>query len=306
MVSILLWNIVPLYVIIALGYIAGRKLSVQLEGTANLAIFILTPVVVFGAITKTDFRAEYLLLPVLVFAVGAICALCAHFFAKKRFDDVTSNLLGMGCGTGNTGYFGLPVMLSLFGDALSGIYLLMNFGVVFFENTLGYYLGARGHVDAKTALKKVIRLPAVHATWLGVVFSMMDVQETRPMILFYSYWEYFKGAWIVIGMMLIGIALSKVKGFRINPELLGWFFGFKFIVWPLLMLGVVTLDRTALHLFDDRIYILMMLISSVPLASNVVAFAAHLNLRPSEAATAVLLSTIFALGFIPFVLGFFL
>lgn len=306
MTTVLLWNIFPLYIIIALGYIAGRKLSVHLEGTANLAIFILTPVVIFGAITKTDFRAEYLLLPVLIFAVGAFCALCAHYFAKKRFSDVTPNLLGMGCGTGNTGYFGLPVMLSIFGDALSGIYLLMNFGIIVFENTLGYYLGARGHVDAKTALKKVARLPAVHATWLGILVSMFDIQETRPMFLFYTYWEYFKGAWIVIGMMLIGIALSKVKGFRINPELLGWFFGFKFIVWPLVMFGVVTLDKSLLHLFDTRIHILMMLISSVPLASNIVAFAAHLNLRPSEAATAVLLSTIFALGFIPFVLSFFL
>ncbi len=303
MFSVLLFNIFPLYIIIALGFIAGKKLSVQLEGTANLAIFILTPVVIFGALTKTRFETEYLLLPIIIFTAGSLCALTAYFLAKKRYKDVTPNLLGMACGTGNTGYFGLPVMLSLFGDALAGVYLLMNFGIILFENTLGYFLGARGHVDTKTALKKIIRLPALHATWLGILISLFEVQETRLMTIFYIYWQYFYGAWIVIGMMLIGIALSKVQKFRINPELLGWFFGFKFLVWPLVMLAIVTIDKSALHLFDERIHILMMLISSVPLASNVVAFAAHLNLRPSEAATAVLLSTIFALFFIPLVIG---
>ena len=306
MVLTLLYNIFPLYIIIALGFIAGKKLPVSLESTASLAIFVLTPVVLFGAITKTDFQAQYLALPFIVLGMGCLIGFTAYKLAKKRFDDVTPNLLGMGCGTGNTGYFGLPVLLAIFGESLAGVYLLMNFGIVLFENTLGYFLGARGHAEPKDALKKVMRLPAVHATWLGILFSLMQVNDTRPMIIFYIYWEYFYGAWIVIGMMLIGIALSKVKGFRVNPELLGWFFGFKFVVWPLAMFALISLDRSLLGLFDETTHALFMLLSAAPLASNIVAFAAHLNLRPSEAAAAVLLSTIFALFFIPFLMGYFM
>lgn len=302
----LLYNIFPLYVIIALGYIAGKKLPISLESTASLAIFVLTPVVLFGAIAKTTFEAQYLALPLVVLAVCCLIALTAYKLAQKRFKDVTPNLLGMASGTGNTGYFGLPVLLALFGEGLAGIYLLMNFGIILFENTLGYFLGARGHATAKDALKKVIRLPALHATWLGIIFSLLQVNDTRPMIIFFIYWEYFYGAWIVIGMMLIGIALSKVKGIRVNPELLGWFFAFKFLVWPLAMFALISLDRSLLGWFDETTHALFMLLSAAPLASNIVAFAAHLNLRPSEAAAAVLLSTIFALFFIPFLMGYFL
>jgi predicted permease len=42
----------------------------------------------------------------------------------------------------------------------------------------------------------------------------------------------------------------------------------------------------------------------VPLAGNTVTFAAQLKLRPGEAATVVLESTVFAVAYIPFVFWF--
>lgn len=306
MVETLIYNIAPLYFIIALGYIAGKKLALHLETVAGLAIYVMTPVVIFGAIAKMQFEERYLLLPVIVYLIGTISALLAYKLSKKRFDDITPNLLGMGCATGNTGYFGLPVVLSIFGQGMSGVYLLMNVGIILIENTLSFFIGARGHAPPKEALMKVLRLPAIHAIWLGLLVNLAHLADTRPMIVFNVYWQYFYGGWIVIGMMIIGIALSKVKGFRVNPELLGWFFGFKFLVWPALAYGLVTLDSHTLGLFDPTIHVLLMLMSAVPLAGNIVAYAAHLNLRPSEAATAVLASTIFALFYVPFIMGFFL
>jgi len=46
---------------------------------------------------------------------------------------------------------------------------------------------------------------------------------------------------------------------------------------------------------------LMLILSIVPPAANIAAFAAQLNVQPEKAATTVLLCTIFALFYIPFI-----
>jgi predicted permease len=52
-------------------------------------------------------------------------------------------------------------------------------------------------------------------------------------------------------------------------------------------------------MFTIDIYHLIVLITIVPSAANVVAFSAQLNVQPEKAATTVLSGTIFALIYIP-------
>ncbi|MBI4031487.1 MAG: hypothetical protein HY370_07390 [Proteobacteria bacterium] len=296
MIDVLLPTLIPLYVIIAFGYIGGRYLDVHLHSMAIVSMYFISPVVNFGAIWRLEFSPAYLLLPVMVYFVAAGMAFLSYYLARLRWKDDMANLCGMALGGANTGYFGLPIILALFGPDSAGIYLLATFAMTLSENTVCYYIGARGGASVQDSVKKVLGLPAFHAIWAALALNFLDVDPPKA---FLTYWQYFAGSWVVIGMMLIGVALAGVKSFRINWPLIGFTFFMKFIIWPLAMGGIIALDVCALHLFTHEIHIMLLIAGVVPLMANTVAFAARLGVRPGEAATAVLLSTLFALFYIP-------
>ena len=299
MTTLLLENLLPLYILIGLGYIAGRWLDVNLHSLATVAIYILSPVVVFGAILKIDLAPSYLLLPVIIYTIAAGIAFAAYKISHRQLKTNIANLIGMASGTGNTGYYGLPIVLALFGPDAAGVYLLMNLAIILNELTVCYYIGARGHHTMQDSLKKVVRLPALHAAWLALLCNILNVHMPE---VFDTYWHHFTGAWVVIGMMLIGVGLAKIDTLRPNKALLGWLFGFRFIAWPLLSAGFVALDRAVFKLYGQDIHTMIILMGLVPLAANTVAFAGTLKLPAGEAAMAVLLSTLFALFYLPLML----
>jgi predicted permease len=295
-IGILIANILPLYILIALGYIAGRWLDVNLPSMATIAIYIIAPIVNFGAMAKLEFTPGYISLPVVFFIVSALIGMATYKIATAIWKNNNANLIAMSSVTGNTGYFGLPLVLALFGPQWVGVYMLMNLGVLLNEIGLGYYFGARGHADVKGALMKVIKLPVIHAIWLGLVFNMLDFPLPD---VFTRYWTFATGAWVFIGMMLIGVALSKQPRLELDGRLMRWMFASKFIVWPLIGAGIIAGDHFIFHIFDPVIYSLVAIFTSVPLAGNLVAFAANLNLHPERTAGAVLVSTVLALGTVP-------
>jgi len=202
----------------------------------------------------------------------------------------------MGSVTGNTMYFGLPVILALLGPEWVGVYALLNLGTFLNEVGLGYFFGARGQATIKGAIIKVLRLPVVHAIWLGLLYNLSGLPLPES---FMRYWDYSIGAWVIIGMMIIGVALSKQSRLEVDWKLLASMFTPKFILWPLFGFWVIIIDSLYFGAFSREVHLMLVIMTSVPLAGNLVAYAATLNLHPERAAAAVLISTVFALFTVP-------
>jgi predicted permease len=100
-------------------------------------------------------------------------------------------------------------------------------------------------------------------------------------------------------MMLIGLGIGTSKKLQFDIKFTAITFFAKFAVWPFLILLIILLDKSFLHIYNLQIYKVMLLLSIVPLAANAVAFSTVLKLHPEKAALAVLLSTLFALFYIP-------
>ncbi len=295
----LLTNLIPLYVLIGLGWFAGRFFEVDRNTLANLAIFIMLPIVVFGFVLKLDFEPSYFLLPIVIYAVQASIGLFFLWLARKIYDGAEANILAMAASMGNTGYFGLPLALLLFTPEQIAIYIFAMMGGSVYEATIGYYIAARGRFDVRTSLIKLAKFPTLYAIALAFVIRGLGIEMP---VQFDLYWGYFKGAYVLIGMMIIGAALAKVSKLEIGPRFLSLTFLGKFIIWPGLVFGWVMLDKAFLHMFNQDIYNLMLVMAIVPPAANIAAFASQLNLIPEKAATTIMLSTLFALFYIPFVL----
>lgn len=295
----LLSAILPLYVLIALGFVAGRFFEADRATLANLAIFIFMPVVVFGFVADLEFRASYIALPFIVYAVNALIGLSMLKIGRKIYHGPEANILAMAASMGNTGYFGLPLVFALFDHQHAALYIFAMLGGAVYEATIGYYIAARGRFDVKTSLLKLAKFPGLYAMALAFAFKAAEIQLGET---FHTYWGYFKGAYVLSGMMLIGVALSRVKKFVIGPRFLTLAFTGKFVLWPGLIGLWIALDKAALHMFTPDIYSLMLVMAVVPPAANIVAFATQLDLVPEKAATTILIGTLVALVYIPAIL----
>lgn len=299
----LILKIIPLYILISLGFIAGKYLKANKETIARLLIYIIAPAVIFNSVFTTPIAANVLSLPILFFVLCCLMCLAAYAISKHFWSDATKNILAFTAGSGNTGYFGLPVAIALFGTDVAGLVVISTLGFILYENSLGFFIAARGHHSAKESIVRLTKLPAIYAFALALLLNLSGVKLGQ---IYTDFASLFRGAYTVLGMMLIGLGLSSVKSFKFDFKFVGVAFVAKFIVWPMIIFSVIALDKSFFGFFTEQIHKVMMLMSIVPLAANTVAYATELNVHPEKASFAVFLSTIVALFYIPLVSVLFL
>ncbi len=285
-----------LFGIIVLGYFAGRFLEIEAKPLARLLIYIFGPIVFFDAILKAQLRPQELLLPFMF--LGMCSLLCFSFFkiGASFYREPTKNILAFTAGSANTGYFGIPAIIFILGEPYLGKAILAIFGYNLFENSVGYYITARGHFSHKEAFLKVIRLPSLHAFFMAVILNFMGWK--LPSLL-QPIADGAKGAYSLLGLMIVGIGASKITKAHIDWVFVGLTFVAKFICFPILIFTMIYVDKNVTHLFDADIYKILKLLSVVPLAANGVAVATELKANPEKVSLAILLSTLFALFYIP-------
>jgi len=298
---VILSKIFPLYLLIVLGFIAGKILKVKRESIAPLLIYLISPVVVLNAILSTELTVQVLSLPFIFWMVSClICLMALRVGGLALEQGPQKNIMAFACGSGNTGYFGLPVALFLFGEASVATVIIAGFGMVLFENTLGFFITARGHHTAQESLMRVLKLPTLYAFSLGIILNFLGVRMQKP-------WTdlalNFRGAYAILGMMMIGLGVATLKTFQINMRFSAISFCFKFMVGPILIYSLILLDQSFFHIFSENIHAIAMLMAIVPLPANAVAVATELNTEPETVGMTVLLSTLFGLAYIPLVVA---
>jgi len=297
----------PLYSLVLIGFILGRALAIDAASVAKILIYFITPAVIWSATATQGLTWSWIALPVGFFAICVTVCLLALIAGRKIWGrDSLANLAAFASGNGNSGYFGLPVSLALVGDRALGPAVICSFGFILYENTLGYFVTARGHHSIGDSLRKVARLPAVYAFVIGCACHAVGWPGHRfPAI--DELMRNVRGTYSVLGMMMIGLAAAGVSGkaFRqaFDVRFNAFCLAFKFIAWPVIGRIWVLLDRTVFNLFDEPTREVIVILSAIPMAANTVAIAAALNLHPEKAAIAVLVSTIVVLGVLPIALA---
>tara|TARA_Y100000768_G_scaffold281443_1_gene216349 strand:+ start:4916 stop:5836 length:921 start_codon:yes stop_codon:yes gene_type:complete len=297
----ILYKILPLYIFVLIGFISGKYLEIDAKDIGKLIIFIIAPFVIFEAITHSSLSLSTFILPIIAFFICSFVAFLFYTYGMYKYGDARANVLSIVSAEGNTGYFGIPIALLLFDQKIFGVYILGTVGVTLFENTVVYYLTARGRYSVKDSLNRLKKLPALYAFILAVIFLNYDMKLPNIMNNFVVSMQ---GAYVVLGMMLIGFGISKIKNFSFDYNFIALSFLGKFIIWPIVMLILVFLDFYVFHIYNTEIYRAFILLSIVPIAANTVIFATALDVHPEKVSSAVLFSTIFGLIYVPVIIVF--
>ncbi len=292
----LVLKLLPLLLLVGLGFVATRRLAVSPESIAKLLIYILTPVVGFTSIIRLEFTPSLLLLPVLVFLTSCAMTFVSYQAGGLFFEDSRRNIAAYSSSTGNTGYFGIPLVSAVLGEPAVGILLLAVMGINVYELTVGFYITARGSLTVRDAFLRTLKIPFIYAATLAVILQLLHVPAPQFIT---DLSTKFIGAYSVLGMMLVGMGMSGVRGMGLDLKFTAFLFFFRFVVWPIVFVAIVLWDRASLQLLPEQAHAVLLLLSVVPLAANSVALATELKVQPAKMAYAVLLSTVFAIFYIP-------
>ncbi len=176
--------VLPAFLIAALGYWAGIKLSLDRQTLSRICLHILVPALAFySLVTSTvDFAvAGRLVLAALLFPFVEM-ALFLPLFKLLKWDQNRSRAMLLASIFTNAGNYGLPVCLFAFGQ--EG----MDLGVVFMVSqtllmySLGVFIAASSQMTPGTALKQVAKMPAVYAALGGVAVRLSGIQTPTLII----------------------------------------------------------------------------------------------------------------------------
>ncbi|KAB7886024.1 AEC family transporter [Poseidonibacter ostreae] len=297
---ILLSKISPLYLNIILGYILTKYLKVRRDYVAFILIYILGPVVIFFATLSININFQLLFLPLFVFIFGSSIAFFILYKYKNEWKDASINTLAFTCGTGNTGYFGIPLAMILLSPENANMFIFATLASLLYENTTGFYVTAKGSFTARQSIIKIIKLPLLYAFIAGLTLNVIGVDIPSFVV---PYFEVIKWVFGILGMMMLGMGM---KGFNLEEDMdkkyikIAYFF--KFIFWPASILLIIFMDKSFFGLLNQDIYDVLFLFSIVPLAGNTITLAVLLNAKPQKASFTVLLSNLISIIYIPIML----
>lgn len=296
-------KIFPLYINVLLGFISSRFLNVRKDSIAAILIYIIGPVVFFTASYRVSIDRSIIFTPLIILFLGFILSVATYIIGGKYFKDSTLNILSFSAGTGNTGYFGIPLAFMLFDEKVANMYVFAVLGSLLYESTIGFFIIAKGSYTVRDSIIRVLKLPAVYAMFIGLIFNIAGIKISKDLL---NYLDYFKGAYAIIGMMMIGMSLSGITRVMFDKVFILTALIIKFIIFPLIVILLINFDKLYLKIFSNDIHKLLFLFSIPPMAGNVVAIASLLKSNPEKAAIAVIISTIISIITIPIMVAYFM
>lgn len=296
-------KVIPLYLLIGLGVLAGRKAKVSKDSVANLLVYFIEPAVVLLSLAGSNFDISYALLPLVMFCICLGLGYIMQRIGKIFWQDNTPNLLFFATSTPNTMFFGIPIVMACLGPAYVGIYILTQIGLYFFTFTIGYFVLARGNFTARESIKKLLSLPVLWALLISVPLGFIEFNVPEIVI---TYRQHLTGTMIVLGMMMVGLALAQFEDFKVDLKILTTLFALRYILWPVAMVVLIALDTYLFGLYPVEIHRMLLIFGTLPMAISFVTYAVQTEVQPAVAATAVLFTSLFSLFYIPIVFGFLL
>ena len=160
-------KLIPLLLLVAIGFLIGRVLGVKSQDIGRLALYVLSPAVVFkGFSAPTCTKGRWR-------RCRSRCSCCAPI-------ALVAHVLAEGYGaTGasasppsppprQTGFFGIPACLVLIGPQALPFVVLVSFGATLYENSWGFSWWRAPRPPSAGRLRRVLRYPGLHACWLGI------------------------------------------------------------------------------------------------------------------------------------------
>ncbi len=295
----------PFFLIIGLGFGAGRIGFFTAEATAYLTKFVF-----YFALSAMLFKfaANLSLSEVLdwQFVMAYLCGtgtvyLLATLVAMCRKLTVAETAVEAQCAViGNVGFLGVPMLVLLMGEAAIGpVMLVLAVDLIVFGSLIVILI--TGSCDGRmrpgvlmTAGFGLVKNPMIVSIVLGLTWSALDVPIP---IVMNDFLALLGGAATPCALFAIGASLAGKSAER--PIVAGWLSFCKLVLHP------AAVAVSALILFPVAPYpaSVMIVAAALPVAGNVYILAQHYGVAPQRVSASILISTVMAVVSVSLVIG---
>lgn len=279
--------ILPVFIIMAIGFLLQRKFNLDVQSLARLNIYVFVPGFIFVKLYEAQFTASlfvhvfsfFILYIVFLFIVSFIAAKLLGFTDGKKVTFTNSIVFF------NSGNYGVPVNDLVFKSdsyamSIQVIVLTLQNIFIFSYGIFSMQSVDRGRIKA---LAGYFKMPVLYAMVAGIVFNVLDI--TIPQFLSVPV-HYVSDALISIALLTLGAQVAKLKltsGLsQVYSSLI-----IRLLIGPLIALGMIysfgISGITAQALF---------IASAMPTSVNSAVIAVEYNKHPDFAAQIVLFSTL--------------
>ena len=279
----LLGIILPVFLVIALGYAYARRAKPDMTWVNRINMSVLAPALIFSSLASKDFdlaASRGLMLG----AVGVVAGsgLLAWPFAKLLREDVRTFVPPMMFN--NCGNMGLPLAALSFGQA--GLAAMVALFTI--SNLLHFTLGVH-IVNRRAAFWPVFRSPMVIATFVGFAFAVAHPPLPDWLMLAIKLTG---DAMIPLVLISLGVRMATVNWGGWNLGIIGA------LVCPLTGIAMAALLAPALALTQEQQGLLILFGCLPPAVFNFLV-AEQYNQEPNKVASIVLVGNLAALVFVP-------
>lgn len=210
LLGILYQDLLPVFVVAGAGFLFGRLTNPDIRPTNRLALYVLSPCLVFNLIAHSEIGGEEFG-RIMAFSVtvillsGGVGWLAAR---ALRLDGAQLRGFLLVVMFVNAGNFGLAVTQFAFGEAAlarAAVYFVTSSMLVY---TLGLYLAAGHAVSPFQALKKVLGVPPVYAVLAAGLVRLTGVTLPEPLLRAIGL---IGQAAIPVFLLILGIQLARVR-----------------------------------------------------------------------------------------------
>lgn len=295
----------PFFVIIGLGYWAGRTRFFTEDATAYLTKFVFyfalsamlfrfAATLPFAEIFNGRLIIGYLLGTVAVYSLATLVAWL------RGLDIPTTAVEAQCAAIGNVGFLGLPMLALLLTEAAIGpVMLILAVDLVVFSSLIVILIN--GGRDGKLTLSTLrligvglLKNPMIVSISAGLIWSALQIPVPSPM---YDFLTILGGAATPGALFAIGASLAGKSAERIH--IAGWLSFCKLVIHPACV-AIALLWLVPVDTFSATVAIAA---AALPVAGNVYMLAAHYRVAPHRASAAILLSTVASILTVPLVIG---
>jgi len=283
MLGRILGIILPVFLIIVLGYFYARRAKPDMAWVNRINMNVLAPALIFTALASKDFDLaanKMLILAAAGVVVGS--GLLAWPFAKLLHEDVRTFVPPMMFN--NCGNMGLPLAALSFGSVgLSAMVALFTI-----SNLLHFTVGVH-IVNNRARLGPIFRNPMVAATFIGFAFALAHPPLPDWLMLAIKMTG---DAMIPLMLISLGVRMATVSWGGWNVGVIGA------LVCPLTGIAMAALLAPVLGL-DDTQQGLLILFGCLPPAVLNFMVAEQYKQEPGKVASIVLIGNLASIVFVP-------